>query len=167
MHGLDFRSNSQLLMRIPSMLSAQCACPQLQRWERSSINQEDVRKEMRFPAQLKGFHFHPYRDPQEHLVTLETQDFLYVWKRHSVFQELFYQPVSCYFAYFLSWFIAGNSWPRWSTRSPRYPRMQWYKGKFRTETPRPSPWHVYVSSYSRKSGEVTLFYLLQLEIYLS
>ena len=76
---------------------------------------------------LKPFHFHPCRDPQECLVTLETQDFLSVYKRLLVLYETFdvcYSSIDDFLTCLLFiLLIAGYSWPGRSSGSPRYSRM--------------------------------------------
>lgn len=47
--------------------------------------------------------------------------------------------------------IVGYSWPRWSTRSSRYSRMQRDKGKSRTETLFPFE-HVYLTLHIEELG---------------
>lgn len=127
-----------------------------------------------FPTLTANFHFRPYRDPQEHRVTLETQDFPYVYKITCFLYETF--DVSdgtirwfFYFGHFFTLLIAGYSWPRWSTGSPRNSRMQRDKGKFRTKTLSCFE-HVYLTLCTEKLVKVVLwasFSLPQLESDLS
>lgn len=122
------------------------------------------------PALTANFHFHPYRDPQEYRVTLETQDFLYVYKITCFLCETFNVSDGTlrwffYFGHFFTLLIAGYSWPRWSTGSPRNSRMQRDKGKFRTETLSCFE-HVYLTLCIEKLVKVVLwasFSLPQLE----